>query len=143
MTSYKEIFDLALRRYDDPSFLNWPEEDLLNELYSHMCMAIANIPRIQAEVSERDVFDAADVENTGFHNDLSDVTKAVITLGMKRAWLQPQVASSTLTLKSFSRREGGSQREHLRGLMELDESIRLEILRLLRDESYVDSDYFN
>ena len=26
MTSYKEIFDLALRLYDDPSLATWPEE---------------------------------------------------------------------------------------------------------------------
>lgn len=143
MTSYKKIFDLALRLYDDPSLAQWPEEELINELYGHLQIAIANIPKIRAEVSDRDDFDPVLIESTGFKTDLSDVTQMVLALGCKRAWLAPQIASATLTQQSFSKKEGYSQREFLRGLMDLDESIRLEIRKLLRDDSYVDNDYFD
>lgn len=143
MTSYKEIFDLALRLYDDPSLATWPEEDLSNELYSHLQIAIANTPKIRSEVTDRDAFDPMLIDSTGFKNDLSDVTKMVLGLGMKRAWLQPQIASTTVTLQAFNKAEGYSQREHLRGLMSLDESIRIEIRKLLRDNSYVDNGYFD
>ena len=143
MTSYKEIFDLALRLYDDPSLATWPEEDLSNELYSHLQIAIANTPKIRSEVIDRDALDPMLIDSTGFKNDLSDVTKMVLGLGMKRAWLQPQIASTTVTLQAFNKTEGYSQREHLRGLMALDESIRIEIRKLLRDNSYVDNGYFD
>lgn len=143
MTSYKEIFDLALRLYDDPSLGTWPEEDLSNELYSHLQIAIANTPKIRSEVTDRDAFDPMLIDSTGFKNDLSDVTKMVLGLGMKRAWLQPQIASTTVTLQAFNKTEGYSQREHLRGLMALDEGIRIEIRKLLRDNSYVDNGYFD
>lgn len=143
MTSYKEIFDLALRLYNDPSLATWPEEDLSNELYSHLQIAIANTPKIRSEVIDRDAFDPMLIDSTGFKNDLSDVTKMVLGLGMKRAWLQPQIASTTVTLQAFNKTEGYSQREHLRGLMALDESIRIEIRKLLRDNSYVDNGYFD
>lgn len=143
MTSYKEIFDLALRLYDDPSLATWPEEDLSNELYSHLQIAIANTPKIRSEVIDRDAFNPMLIDSTGFKNDLSDVTKMVLGLGMKRAWLQPQIASTTVTLQAFNKTEGYSQREHLRGLMALDESIRIEIRKLLRDNSYVDNGYFD
>lgn len=66
MTSYKEIFDLALRLYDDPSLATWPEEDLSNELYSHLQIAIANTPKIRSEVSDRDDFDPLLIDSTGF-----------------------------------------------------------------------------
>ena len=143
MTSYKEIFDLALRLYDDPSLATWPEEDLSNELYSHLQIAIANTPKIRSEATDRDAFDPMLINSTGFKNDLSDVTKMVLGLGMKRAWLQPQIASTTVTLQAFNKTEGYSQREHLRGLMSLDDSIRIEIRKLLRDNSYVDNGYFD
>ena len=143
MTTYKQIFDLALRLYDDPSLAQWPEEDLINELYGHLETAIANIPKIRAEVAERDEFDPEAIEMAGFHNDLSAVTKRALGLGMKRAWLEPMIASSTLTLQSFNKKEGYSQKEFLSGLMALDESIQLEINKLLRDDSYVDNDYFD
>lgn len=143
MTSYKEIFDLALRLYDDPSLATWPEEDLSNELYSHLQIAIANTPKIRSEVIDRDAFNPMLIDSTGFKNDLSDVTKMVLGLGMKRAWLQPQIASTTVTLQAFNKTEGYSQREHLRGLMALDESVRIEIRKLLRDNSYVDNGYFD
>lgn len=143
MTSYKEIFDLALRLYDDPSLATWPEEDLSNELYSHLQIAISNTPKIRSEVTDRDAFNPMLIDSTGFKNDLSDVTKMVLGLGMKRAWLQPQIASTTVTLQAFNKTEGYSQREHLRGLMALDEGIRIEIRKLLRDNSYVDNGYFD
>lgn len=143
MTSYKEIFDLALRLYNDPSLATWPEEDLSNELYSHLQIAIANTPKIRSEVIDRDAFNPMLIDSTGFKNDLSNVTKMVLGLGMKRAWLQPQIASTTVTLQAFNKTEGYSQREHLRGLMALDESIRIEIRKLLRDNSYVDNGYFD
>lgn len=67
----------------------------------------------------------------------------VLGLGMKRAWLQPQIASTTLTVQAFNKKEGYSQREFLNGLMSLDDSIRIEIRKLLRDNSYVDNGYFD
>lgn len=143
MTTYAEIFKLALRKIDDPSLVQWPEEDLSNELYGWLQSSIAKLPQLRAETAERDAFDPKDIEVIGFATDLSDVTKEVLALGMKREWLAPQIASTTLTWQQFSRKEGFSQKEHLAGLMALDESVKLEIKKLLRDDTYVDSEYFD
>ena len=121
----------------------WPEEDLSNELYGWLESAIAKIPQIRSEVAERDVFDPAHTDTLGFKNDLSDVTKEVLALGMRRAWLSPQIASTTVTWQRFSKKEGYSAAQHLKQLMELDESIAVELKKLLRDDSYVDNDYFD
>lgn len=143
MTTYAEIFNLALRKIDDPSLVQWPEEDLSNELYGWLQSSIAKLPQLRAETAERDAFDPKDIEVIGFATDLSDVTKEALALGMKREWLAPQIASTTLTWQRFSKKEGYSQKEHLSGLMELDEKTKIEIKKLLRDDTYVDSEYFD
>ena len=101
MTSYAEIFSRCLARISDPSLADWPEEDLSNELYGWLESAIAKIPQIRSEVTERDAFDPAHTDVLGFKNDLSDVTKEVLALGMKREWLAPQIASTTVTWQRF------------------------------------------
>ena len=106
MTCYAEIFSKCLNKIDDPSLAQFPEEDLSNELYSWLESAIEDIPQIRSEVAERDKFDPAHIDTLGFKNDLSDVTKKVLALGMKRAWLAPQITSTTNTLQRFSKKEG-------------------------------------
>lgn len=106
MTSYAEIFNLALRAIDDPSLAKWPEEDLSNELYGWLQGAIGKLPKLRSETSERDAFDPMNAEATGFAKDLSDTTKMVLALGMKREWLAPQIASTTITWQRYSKKEG-------------------------------------
>lgn len=143
MTSYAEIFNRALRSITDPSLAQWPEEDLSNELYGWLQSAIAKLPQLRTETAERDVFDPANIETLGFAIDLSDVTKEVLALGMAREWLAPQIASTTLTQQRFSKKEGYSQKEFLTGLMELDTKYKLEIRKLLRDDTYILNEYFD
>ena len=143
MTSYAEIFNRALRSIDDPSLAQWPEEELSNELYGWLESAIAKLPQIRSEVAMRDAFEPANADTIGFATDLSDVSKEVLALGIAREWLAPQIASTTLTWQRYSKKEGYSQKEHLTGLMELDEKYKLEIRKLLRDNTYIDSEYFD
>lgn len=142
MTSYSEMFKLILSKIDDPSLVQWPEEDLLKELNSWLQSAIAKLPQLREETSERDEFHADNVENSGFHNDLSETTKEVLALSAKREWLAPMIASTTLTLQRYSKKEGYSQKEHLSGLINLDDNIKLELKKLLRDNTYIDDEYF-
>ena len=143
MTSYGTMFKLILRHISDPALAQWPEHDLLNELYGWLQSAIAKLPQLQEEISERDEFDIEDVENCGFHNNLSETTQEILALSAVREWLRPQINSTTLTLQSFAKSEGYSQREFLRGLMDLDESIKVELRKLLRDNTYIDDEYFD
>ena len=143
MTSYAEIFNLALSEITDPSLAQWPEEDLSNELYKWLQKALGKLPQIHSEVDERDDFDAANAESIGFTNDLSDTTRTVLALAIAREWLRPQIASTMNTWSRFSKKEGYSQAEHLKQLMELDEKYKLEIKKLLRDNTYVTNEYFD
>lgn len=143
MTSYAEIFNLALSEITDPSLAQWPEEDLSNELYKWLLKAIGKLPQIRSEVATRDNFVPENADTLGFANDLSDTTKTVLALATAREWLRPQIASTTNTWRQFSKKEGYSQAEHLKQLMELDEKYKLEIKKLLRDNTYIDNEYFD
>ena len=143
MTSYAEIFNLALSEITDPSLAKWPEEDLSNELYTWLRKAIGKLPQIRSEVEDRDEFNAENADTLGFANDLSDTTKTVLALATAREWLRPQIVSTTNIWSRFSKKEGYSQAEHLKQLMALDEKYMLEIKKLLRDDTYIDSEYFN
>lgn len=143
MTSYGAMFKLILSKISDPSIAQWPEEDLLNELYGWLKSAIAKLPQLQDETSNRDEFDVNDVDNSGFHNNLSETTQEILALSAAREWLRPQINSTTLTLQSFAKSEGYSQREFLRGLMDLDESMKIELRKLIRDATYIDDEYFD
>lgn len=143
MTSYAEIFNRALRSIDDPSLAKWPEEELSNTLYGWLQSAIAKLPQLRGEIEERDTFEPTKANILGFTTDLSDTTKEVIALGMAREWLAPQIASTTLTQQRYSKKEGYSQRDFLSGLIELDRKYKLEIHKLLRDNTYVDNEYFD
>lgn len=143
MTSYAEIFNRALGKISDPSLAQWPEEDLSNELNGWLTSAIAKLPRLRAETAERDIFDAEKADTLGFVKDLSEVTKEVLALGIQREWLAPQITSVMNTWQRFSKKEGYSQAEHLKQLIALDDKIKLEIRTLLRDNSYVDNEYFD
>lgn len=140
MTSYAEIFNLALRKISDPSLVDWPEEALSNELYGWLQTAISRIPQLKSVTSNRDAFDPAKAASIGFANDLSDINKEVLAIGMQRAWLAPQITSVTNVWRQFSKKEGYSQAEHLKQLMALDESLKIELRKLLRDDTYIDFD---
>ena len=143
MTSYAEIFNLALSEITDPSLAQWPEEDLSNELYKWLQKAIGQLPQIRSVVAQRDDFKPDSAETIGFQADLSDTTKTVLALATAREWLRPQIASTLNTWQRFSKKEGYSQAEHLKQLMALDEKYALEIRKLLRDNTYIDNEYFD
>lgn len=143
MTSYAEIFNLALSEITDPSLAQWPEEDLSNELYSWLQKAIGKLPSIRSVVAERDDFKPEKADTLGFKNTLSDTVKTVLALSMAREWLRPIIASTMNVLQRFSKKEGYSQAEHLKQLMALDGKYKLEIKKLLRDDTYVDNEYFD
>lgn len=142
MTSYGEIFNLALSEITDPSLAQLPEEDLSTELYKWLTKAIGRLPQIRSEVANRDEFEPSSIDATGFTNNLTDTTKTVLALAIAREWLAPQISSTLNTWQRYSKKEGYSQAEHLKQLMALDEKYEVEIKKLLRDDTYVDNDYF-
>jgi hypothetical protein len=136
MTSYEEIYNRFLQKCSDFSLAKLPGEDIENMLRGWLKSAVVKFMRPKSDLSQRDD------ELRSFTIDLQEYEKEVLALMMVREWLRPQIASTTLTLQRYSKKEGYSQKEHLSGLIAFDETLRLEIKKLLRDESYANNDYF-
>ena len=139
MTSYDTIYKWALRKIEDPSLLQWPEEDLENELYGWMLSAIAKFRKCQSDLSDRDE------KNKRFNIDLLPIEQEILANLMAREWLAPQLNSVNLTLQIFGGKEEKfySQSAHLDSLDARDEKLKIEAQKLSRDYTYADNDYFN
>lgn len=139
MTSYETIYKQALRKIDDPSLADYPEEVLEDMLYGWMISAIAKHRKCEHNLSDRDE------ELKQFNVDLSDVEKEILAILMTREWLAPQINSVSLTLQVFGGKEEKyySQAAHLASLEGRDEKLQLEAQKLSRDYSYVNNDYFD
>ena len=139
MTSYKVIYDWALRKIDDPSLAQWPEEDLENELYGWMLSAIAKFRKCKNDLSDRDD------ELKQFNSDLLLVEQEILANLMAREWLTPQLNSVTLTAQVYSGKETKyySQSAHLDSLEARDEKLKSEAQQLHRDYTYTDNEYFD
>lgn len=137
MTSYAEIFTRFLAKCTDYSLAQMPEEDALNMLNGYLDGAIVNFIRPSSDLSQRDK------ELQTFNVELLEYEKEVLARLMLSEWLQPQITSATLTLEAFSAKEGHSQAQHLKQLMELQADNDTKIKKLLRDKSYVNNSYFD
>jgi hypothetical protein len=139
MTSYKVIYDWALRKIDDPSLAQWSEEDLENELHSWMLSAIAKFRKCKNDLSDRDD------ELKQFNSDLLLIEQEILANLIAREWLTPQLNSVTLTAQVYSGKETKyySQSAHLDSLEARDEKLKLEAQQLHRDYTYTDNEYFD
>lgn len=141
MTSYKEIYDLASRKIEDPSLALLPEEELEDMFHGWLISAIAQFRKCKNDLSNRDE------DKKQFNMNLLDVEKEILAILITRAWLQPQLNSALLTKQIFGDKEQKfyAQSQQIAALRSLDEDLRLEAQKLTRDYSYfrADSSYFN
>lgn len=138
MTSYETIYRWALRKINDPSLAQLPEEDLENELYGWMLSAIAKFRKCKNDLSDRDD------ESKQFNSDLLLIEQEILANLMAREWLTPQLNSVTVTLQVFGGKEEKyySQAAHLSSLEERDRKLQLEAQKLHRDYTYETDEIF-
>lgn len=139
MTSYEEIYNVALSKITDPQLAMLPEEDLEAMLYGWTKSAIAKHRKCTSDLSDRDD------ELKQFNSDLTDLEVEILGILIAREWVSGQLLSVTNTLQVFSGKETKyfSQAQHLAELQALDEKLRLEAQQLSRDYTYINNDYFN
>jgi hypothetical protein len=139
MTSYEEIYNVALSKITDPQLAMLPEEDLEHMLYGWMKSAIAKHRKCTSDLSDRDE------ESKQFNVDLTDLEVEILGILIAREWVSSQLLSVTNTLQVFSGKETNyySQAAHLKELQTLDEKLRLEAQQLSRDYTYTNNEYFD
>ena len=139
MTSYKVIYDWALRKIEDPSLAQWSEEDLEKELHGWMLSAIAKFRKCKNDLSDRND------ELKQFNSNLLLIEQEILANLIAREWLTPQLNSVTLTAQVYSGKETKyySQSAHLDSLEARDEKLKSEAQQLHRDYTYTDNEYFD
>lgn len=138
-TPYNTVYSWALRKIEDPSLTEWPEEVLENELHGWMLSAIAKFRRCKNDLSDRDD------ESKCFNSDLLLIEQEILGVMMAREWLAPQLNSVNVSRQVFGGKEEKffSQSAHGEFLDERDEKLKLEAQQLHRDYTYIDNDFFD
>lgn len=138
MTSYDTIYKWALRKIDDPTLVQWAEEDLENELHGWMLSAIGKFRKCKNDLSDRND------ELKQFNVDLLLVEQEILAIMMAREWLAPQINSVALTAQVFGGKEEKfySQAAHLDALSARDARLQEEAQKLHRDYTYENNEYF-
>lgn len=138
-TPYETVYKWALRKIEDPTPLQWPEEVLENELHGWMLSAIAKFRQCKNDLSDRND------ELKCFNSDLLLIEQEILAILMAREWLAPQLNSVNLTRQVFGGKEEKffSQSAHGEFLDARDEKLKLEAQQLHRDYTYTNNDFFD
>lgn len=138
-TTYATIYNRALSKITDYELASIPEYDLEDVLHGYLLSAIAKFRKCKNDLKDRDE------ELLQFNIDLEDEEIEILSIMVVREWLQPQVQSTLLTKQIFSGKEQNyySQAAHMKEIMDMDNRLKVEAQKLMRDYTYKSSDYFN
>ena len=135
-TPYQTVYDRALQKCTDYDLVTLPDVELTEMLHSWLLSAIAKFRQCKNDLKDRDD------ELAQFNSDLDEILAIMIV----REWLQPQLRSTLLTRQIFGGKEENyySQAAHLKELMDMDNSLKVEAQKLMRDYTYKSTnDYFS
>lgn len=138
-TPYDVVYKWALRKIEDPSLTQWPDEVLDEELHGWMLSAIAKFRQCKNDLSDRDD------ELRCFNSELLLIEQEILAVLMAREWLAPQLNSAALSRQVFGGKEEKfySQSAHGDFLDERDDRLKLEAQQLHRDYTYTENDFFD
>ena len=131
-TSYSVIYNRALQKFTDYEFANLPERDMEEMLHDWLLSAIAKFRKCKNDLSDRDE------ELRQFNVDLEDEEIEILAIMIAREHLSPILHSTLLTKQILGGKEENffSQAAHIKELLDMDTSLKVEAQKLMRDYSY-------
>lgn len=131
-TLYSTVYDRALSKITDYELASLPNYDLEEILHGYLLSSIAKFRKCKNDLKDRDE------EIRQFNTDLEDEEIEILAIMMVREHLAPQLHSTLLYKQIFSGKEQNyySQSAHAKELRELDNSLKVEAQKLMRDYSY-------
>ena len=138
MTSYEEIYERFAQKVTDFNFLDLDEDVLSKLLYEYLLSAIVGAKYLGEDLE-------LDDQNQCFTEDLLEVQKEVLALGMVIEWISPQLYSTNLTHQFFGGKEEKfyAQANHLDQLKSLFHSAEVKRDKLIRNFGYAHNDYIH
>lgn len=136
-TPYEKIYGHFLNSVSDFNLAELDDHTLNEMLKDWLHKAIVRA-RTSSDLSRND-------ESEMFNEELSDLDVALLSLGMKLAWLDQTLSSTELTLQFVGGKEEKwfSQAAHISELRGLREDTKLEIQKLHSYNTYVNNSYFD
>lgn len=131
-TTYETIYNRALNKITDFELANLPSRDLEEMLHDWLISAIAKFRQCKNDLKDRDD------ELRQFNIDLEDEEIEILSIMMVREHLSPQLHSTLLTKQIFSGKEQNyySQAAHLKELIDMDNNLKIEAQKLMRDYTF-------
>ena len=131
-TAYEPIYNRALAKIQDFELANLSDRDIEEMLHEKIMSAKKKKKKKKNDLKDRDE------ELRQFNVDLEDEEIEILAIMIVREWLSPQVHSTLLTRQIFSGKEQNyySQAAHVKELMDMDNSLRIEAQKLMRDYTY-------
>lgn len=131
-TTYETVYNRALSKITDYELAALSNYDLEDILHGYLLSSIAKFRKCKNDLKDRDE------EIRQFNVDLEDEEIEILAIMMVREHLAPQLHSTLLYKQIFSGKEQNyySQSAHAKELRELDNSLRLEAQKLMRDYTY-------
>lgn len=131
-TTYEIVYNRALSKITDYELAALPNYDLEDILHGYLLSSIAKFRKCKNDLKDRDE------EIRQFNVDLEDEEIEILAIMMVREHLAPQLHSTLLYKQIFSGKEQNyySQSAHAKELRELDNSLKTEAQKLMRDYTY-------
>lgn len=131
-TPYSYVYNRALTKITDYDLANLPELDLEEMLHDWMISSISKFRKCKNDLKDRDE------KLKQFNVDLEDEEIEILAIMMAREHLSPQLHSTLLYKQVFSGKEQNyySQSAHAKELRELDNSLKIEAQKLMRDYTF-------
>lgn len=144
---YDDIYSEFLLSIEDWDIASLSEDTAYSFMSGYLSSAVSE-PYVRKIFSEFEMDDDNETITCTIRHPQSDsddaryVTK-ILAQGMAIKWLDPQIASTRNTQQVYSNSEAKfySQREHLRGLIELQEKKERELRKYIRDNGYIHNSY--
>lgn len=131
-TTYETIYNRALNKITDFELAKLPACDLEEMLHDWLISSISKFRQCKNDLKDRDE------ELRQFNVDLEDEEIEILSIMMVREHLAPQLHSTLLYKQIFSGKEQNyySQSAHAKELRELDNSLKVEAQKLMRDYTF-------
>lgn len=145
--SYDDIFSEFLLSIEDWDLASFSDDVAYSFMAGYLSSAVAE-PYVRKIFSEFEIDEDGEAITFELRHPQSEagdtrfVTK-ILAQGMAIKWLDPQISSTRNTQQVYSNSEAKfySQREHLRGLIELQQKKQRELRKYIRDNGYIHNSY--
>ncbi len=149
-TAFSELYARFSGKITDYVLMELSDQDAVDIMHEYLLGALAKMRELRSGAfeytEEVTIVDEDGVEvliGPHFTNNLIDIEKELLALGMVQEWLEPQIKSVLNTRQFVSSKETNffAQHNHFNGLLHMQKEVRIEKHHLLTQYKVLHNDY--